>query len=333
MSWSEIASIRSMKIFTGSGSKNTSLYANGKHRVEVVASIIAYDKNNQVVNLTQTEMYENINLVNFQNEDLTSPFKLSSSPGDFGESVRFEGMNDNITNELDTNASTYRWYISIDTKKYDSYKIAIRCYAAGSEYTTAPENNNQNATVDFITVNILNQKTFNTSDLAITKMPVRNYKTTALSEGILYESEVEVFNKYIKLADTNGSIFKKIDNVKDNIIAREDQQPVIIYWAVNVIAINSSSVLKESNKKINIYLDQYTNRAKADIFVEGVITNEFDGISIIEIPQLPYQMNNEIRNPIPLPQEFIAYDQFGNSINILCRTKDGSNFLIEYVIR
>lgn len=332
MSWSQIVSIRSMKIFAGSGDKNASLYANGNHRVEVVVSIIAYDKNNQVVNLTEDEMVKNIKLVNFLNEDLSSPFKWYRFPGDFGEAVRFEGMDDNIANELDTNASTLRWYISIDTKKYDSYKIAIRCYAAGNEYTTAPENNNQNATVDYITLNILNPKKFNTSNLDIVTMPVKYYRTVAVIKGISYESVATVQNKYIGLIESSGSVFKKVKNVNDNIIIREDQQPISSSQAVNIIAVNTSSVIKEPNKKFSFHMNKNTNMAEGDYYIENIITNEFDGIPIIAIHQFPYQISNKAKNPLKVPQEFIAYDQFGNIIKILCHNNSGTSFDIEYTV-
>ncbi len=335
MSWSQIASIRSMKIYTGgSGKKNANLYANGNHRIEVVAVIEAYDKNNKLVTLTQSEMYENIKLVNFLNEDLKSPFAIFSVPGDFGEAAKLDVEDVNVTNELDSNGNNYSWYLSVSAKDYNEYIIAIRCNAAGVEYTTAPENNNQNATVDYITVNILNEKTFNNNNIEIEKIQQKKYKVLGIKDLTQYNGDVYVSNVYIRLIDPSGSKLKKVKNKGENIVIRQDQDPVSSYWAVNLVAINSKTVFAKSDSKLTIFLNKNTNKYGLEYFIEDVITNELDGISILELPRMPYLINNVAKNPIPAPQEIVAYDQFGNHIRILCSNQSSEGgFNIRYTVR
>lgn len=79
-------------------------------------------------------------------------------------------------------------------------------------------------------------------------------------------------------------------------------------------------------------MNKNTNMAEGDYYIENIITNEFDGIPIIAIHQFPYQISNKAKNPLKVPQEFIAYDQFGNIIKILCHNNSGTSFDIEYTV-
>lgn len=159
--WSDIKTIYKLNIYISNGEKSTSIYANKAHQVPINIIIEARDAKNNSIILSNEEIYKHIKLVDYKNEAIpNSILEVSDKEGAYAYPIPKP-----IT--YSSAASSCLCYLSVPKVSESPLKVSVSVMVGDTEYTTSTINNNNNATPDFISLNIQPQRIFNNDDLDI----------------------------------------------------------------------------------------------------------------------------------------------------------------------
>lgn len=170
--WKDIETLTSFKIYIGGGEKNTWIYANGRHQIPIEIYLEARDENGKELIISSDEIYNNTQFIDYKNAPVPNHFNRHEKPSEYTDTI--------ISTFADAERGSHCLsYLSIGLV-IQPFKLCVKCTVNDSVYATALENNNGNATPDYVLLNILPARTFTNQNLdvrIIKEYPVENNGT------------------------------------------------------------------------------------------------------------------------------------------------------------
>lgn len=303
--WEEVYSLASFRLFIQRGEtmESANLYANGRHQVQVEVVLEAKNKMGQYIQLTEEEVFKHVKLVSYRNEPLEGVFQCSDRAGDYTVPL-YRSISQRAT-------ISYGVFYLSTTSVLGLTKICASCMvnavdAQGNlkkiEYTTAELNRpNNNATPQFVTVNVVMPRIFTTSDLEVVvdKKEIQNSAKSAL-----YQYYVSF--KTSSAAKLHHAVFT----------------PDLMFSNQVKILYHYYGVTTDYSWQENLALE-YTRTFIVSMYENVTITfpnHEYPGVSLWNFhyyqdlsggPVVPFTTNSLL---------FAIFDQFGNEAKIQVQT-------------
>ena len=170
--WDDIKSLSTLKLYIEESVSNTgaNLYANGRHQVQVDVIIKARYLKDRYIQIPESEIFQNIQFVNYRNDPFGYRFQYSDSPGDYCTGL----SSSNGANSLNDESSSAAFYLST-VEPMGKTLLCVSCMVTKvtkgvvtiEEYSTAIENNSRRPMPYSVTLQVIPPHSFTNQDIEI----------------------------------------------------------------------------------------------------------------------------------------------------------------------
>lgn len=209
--WEDINSLSELKIYTANTAQTATVYANGKHQIEVIICLEARDRDQQIIRIPPKEILDHIAFVNDKNHPLVYEIHMADRPGIYvyPQSVSPIGMS--------TTSSFAVCYLSI-RQVVDVFRLSVRCNikqwtsyqgmgrTKRVEYSTAIENNNTQMAASSLAVYVLPKREFIQSNIDV--QTITEKEINGIVDSLLIQYYVQ-FNEKDELILRHASCVEK----------------------------------------------------------------------------------------------------------------------------
>ena len=208
--WEDVALISSLQVFgvNVESTASTTIYANGRQQMAVAVQLLAHDSGGYPFQLADHIVYENIQFVNYKNEQFGNQFAYSDRPGEFVVSSYQKSQE----KSEDILYSQALFYLSTNTVMSET-KICVCCAITviindaetEKEYTTALENNSSGIRPSYVSVLATPPRVYTQNDIIVETLVEKNPND--------YNSLLMKY--YIQFTRPSTAILKKVESKTD----------------------------------------------------------------------------------------------------------------------